>query len=345
MNTLESYKNQCYNVGSPSPNPIKSPLVKFPRKLDLDSEFEFPAPLKSNPKTVKIKTKVCYKIPTLPTPRKRRAASQEISSSSPKKPRIMNHDEMSKMFREEFEKQRLENQENFARHRKENQEDMDKTVKAAVETAVETAVASLNINSRMDGFSNKLDAISATNNETNIIVRQQMTGFQDQIRTLQSSVDDNRIKLETELVTLKGQFNLVQENAMTGITNKEDIKDIVIPMVDSLVPKVSAEVKRDLLSPVKATWNAIQAEKVHEHDHSIVVFGYKIDGNTMEAAGKLLKDELKLPEDDMLKISIKQAYRLGKGANSKAPSFLIKLGHPIERNMVLSYTKNLKGKK
>jgi hypothetical protein len=341
MNSLESYKNQCYNVGSPSPNPIKSPLVKFPRKLDLDSEFEFPAPLKPNPKTVKSKTKVCSKIPTLPTPRKRRAASQESSTSSPKKPRIMNHDEMSKMFSEQFEKQRLENQENFARHRKENQEDMDKTVKAAVETAV----ASLNINSRMDGFSNKLDAISATNNETNIVVQQQMSGFQDQIRTLQSSVDDNRIKLETELVTLKGQFNLVQENAMTGITNKEDIEDIVIPMVESLVPKVSTEVKRDILSPVKATWNAIQAEKVHEHDHSIVVFGYKVDGNTMEAAGKLLKDELKVSEDDMLKISIKQAYRLGKGANNKAPPFLIKFGHPSERNMVLSYTKNLKGKK
>ena len=61
-----------------------------------------------------------------------------------------------------FEKQRLENQENYARQHKENQEDMDKTVKAAVETAI----AGLKINSRMVGFSNKLDAITATNNET-----------------------------------------------------------------------------------------------------------------------------------------------------------------------------------
>ena len=348
MNSLESYKDQCYNVGSPSPNPSKSPLVKFPRnldlprKLDLDSEFQFPAPLKPKPKTVKSIIKPCSKIPSLPTPRKRRAQSDESSPSSlPKKPRIMNADEMSKMFREQFEKQRIDNEKNFARHRKEVQEDMDKTVKAAVETTV----AGLNINSRMDGFSSKLDAISATNNETNIAVQQQMSGFQDQIRALQSSVDDNRIKLEEELVTLKGQFNLVQEEAMAGISNKEDIQDIVAPMVEALVPKVSAEVKKDLISPVKATWNAIQAEKVHEHDHSLIVFGYKVDGNTIEAAGKLLKDELKVSEDDMLKISIKQAYKLGKGAPNKEPPFLIKFGHPSERNMLFSYTKNLKGKK
>ena len=234
----------------------------------------------------------------------------------------------------------------FAKQSQENQENMEATVKAAVETAISSS--SLNINSRMDGFSTKLDSILKSNSQTNNDVQDQLSGFQQQIRDLQQSVDEKQIRHENELVQLKGLFNQFQENALStaGIVNKEDIANVILPVVENeLLPKIREDIKKEILSPVKATWNAIQAEKVHEHEHSIVVFGYKSDGSAFEAAGSFLKDELKVSETDLLKVSIKQTYRLGKGDTSKPPPLLIRFGHPSERNMILTFSKNLKGKK
>ena len=97
-----------------------------------------------------------------------------------------------------FAKQSQENQENFAKQRQDYQENMEATVKAAVETAISSS--SLNINSRMDGFSTKLDSILKSNSQTNNDVQDQLSGFQQQIRDLQQSVDEKQIRHENELV-------------------------------------------------------------------------------------------------------------------------------------------------
>merc|ERR1719318_1736811 len=76
----------------------------------------------------------------------------------------------------------------------------------------------------------------------------------------------------------------------------------------------------------------------------MIVFGYNATGNLLEAAGNFLKDELKVPEDVMLRISVKQAAKLGRGDSSKPPPFLIRFGHPSERNLTLTFSKNLTDK-
>ena len=60
---------------------------------------------------------------------------------------------------------------------------------------------------------------------------------------------------------------------------------------------------------------------------------------------RLLKNELKVSPENILKVSIKQAYKLGKGDDNKPPPFLIKFGHPSERNTILTHSKNLAGSK
>ena len=44
MYSLQNYKDQCYNIGSPSPTPAKSPVKRLPKTID--TQFAF-TPIKS----------------------------------------------------------------------------------------------------------------------------------------------------------------------------------------------------------------------------------------------------------------------------------------------------------
>ena len=72
-------------------------------------------------------------------------------------------------------------------------------------------------------------------------------------------------------------------------------------MVENYVPEMRKLLKNEILSPMKATWNTMQAEKVNEHEHSLVVFGYNATGNLIEAAGELLSNHLKISADNLLR--------------------------------------------
>ena len=75
----------------------------------------------------------------------------------------------------------------------------------------------------------------------------------------------------------------------------------------------------------------------------MIVFRYENnDNNMIKVAGEFLKSEMKISEEELLKVSIKQAFRLGK--NSSAP-LIIKFGNPGERNFILSHSKNIKNSK
>ena len=316
MYSLQSYKDQCYNIGSPSPTPPKPPLTKLPKKLELQFDF---SPTK--PKIVDEPTDSKSKPAVTRIPRKRKCEIQKTPKST-KKPKIMDREEML----EHLKAQRQEYQDNLA---------------TATATAVKAAMAELKIDSRMNGFAKKLDDITEMNSKSNDSVKEHLSVVQDQMTNLQTSMDNTRIKFEEELVTLQGQFNNFQENALkTPVTSKDDIMEVV----KECAPQLKDQWTKEILSPLQATWNAIQAEKVLEHDHSMIVFGYNATGNPLEAAGNFLKDHMKVPEDIMLKTSVKQAAKLGRGDASKPPPFLIKFGHPSERNMILTFSKNLTDK-
>ena len=81
--------------------------------------------------------------------------------------------------------------------------------------------------------------------------------------------------------------------------------------------------------------------------HGLVVHGVRIDAkddNTRKnAAFKFIKEELKASEDILSRIKIRDVIRLGADNGvGKPPPFLIKLGHPTERNLLLPLSRNLK---
>ena len=55
-----------------------------------------------------------------------------------------------------------------------------------------------------------------------------------------------------------------------------------------------------------------------------------------------MKDELKVTEEIISKICIREVCILGSGNGDKPPPVLIKFGHPTERNQILPFSKNLK---
>ena len=55
-----------------------------------------------------------------------------------------------------------------------------------------------------------------------------------------------------------------------------------------------------------------------------------------------MKDELKVTEEIISKICIREVCILGSGNGDKSPPVLIKFGHPTERNQILPFSKNLK---
>ena len=238
MNTFESYKDQCYNIGSPSPNPKKSPLKKFSKNVE--SEFNFDSPKTRTPRPKALKASVSKsagsKLPiTLSTSKKRSLDSSNKVTSSPKKLKM---DELRDMF---------------LKQNKDQQAFMEK------------------LSSRMDNLYEKLEGITDDNKSSNNAIQTNVAGVESSIKELQSSVDDNRVKFEEKFIQLESQFDKFQENALNSmITTKEDIREAVIPVVEELVPQIKEDIKKELAAPLKATWSAIQADKVKDHEHAII---------------------------------------------------------------------------
>ena len=58
MYSLENYKNQCYNPGSPNPTPNRPPLNSLPKSIDTDSfDFSPAEPSLVSPLKLKIGTR------------------------------------------------------------------------------------------------------------------------------------------------------------------------------------------------------------------------------------------------------------------------------------------------
>ena len=109
---------------------------------------------------------------------------------------------------------------------------------------------------------------------------------------------------------------------------------------------IQAAVQNYVDNASESSWKAHLAHEVFNHDHGLVVHGVRMDAKNevtrREAARKFIQEELKAPEDIMNRIKIKDVVRLGadNGAG-KPPPFLIKFGHPTERNLLLPLSRNL----
>ena len=348
MNSLESYKDQVYNIGSPSPGPKKSPFKGHPR--DFESEFQFSdSPChKSKPKRSATKSKI-PKVPSAtkkPTKRKL-VETKDISESPLKKLKMISEDQFNQYIKnadEKAEATKKDTADQLAGILAKFEARMDNLAKDTDDTI---AKGLSKFDSRLDGLANKLDKVIKDNIEANDEVKSELVNMKEQVSGLQNSLDDQRIKFENKLVQLEENFSLLSESVMSASTkNIEEIKEALVPIVkEEVIESVKKDLKKEIIPPVKATWNAIQAQKVWEHEHSLLAFGLDSQKNPMEVAEELLKNELDINNENMLKISVKKAVRLGKLEGNKVPPLLVTFGHPSERNLALSHSKNLKNKK
>ena len=78
---------------------------------------------------------------------------------------------------------------------------------------------------------------------------------------------------------------------------------------------IEVAVKKYVDNSVDSTWKASLAREVFEHDHGIIVHGYRLNGTEEEAkvtsAMLFLTQELKAPTDLLNKVNLKEVIRLG----------------------------------
>ena len=139
-------------------------------------------------------------------------------------------------------------------------------------------------------LSDQLKNCTEENNKMNEEVKDEIGSVSDQMRTLQTSVDETRIKFEHKLVELEGRVNRIQDSvAKANTITTENVMEVLDMEV---IPKIREGLKKEILSPVEVTWNAIQAQKVQEHEHNMIVFRYEGSGsNPIKGAADFLKTE------------------------------------------------------
>ena len=290
MYSLNSYKEQVYNLGSPQPSPKRSPLKSLPKNPS--SEFDFSIPDPKTP-TKKLPQRTCNKRKIVP--------NSEILES-PKKPKIMTPDQMQTMF-----------------------------------SGLQASISSLN--SKIDGFSKKLDM----QDERQSTLNTNMTDLSNTFSAFKETLQNSNKAMEEKMGNLENEFGKLQDTVENSITKaSEEVKNTVVPLIhNEIVPEVKKEVKAEVIKAVDGTWKVQLAEKVREHEKSAIVFGLPVSKQPFDDAIDFLENHLKLNNDAINKILMTGAERLGRGDGRKPPPLLIHFSHFSERNLILSFSKNL----
>ena len=291
MYSLNSYKEQVYNLGSPQPNPSRSPLKSLPKNDNIDS-FEFPSP--------------AIKAPQTPSRNLKRKCVTSQLTDSPKKLKTMTPQQMKEMF-----------------------------------SGLESTLAKLN--EKMDNFSKKLDAQDEKHEEVN----KNVNDMKETFANFKDTIENNNKVLEEKMNLMESEFVKLHDKVDNCVSKaSEEVKATVIPVIhEEIVPTLKTEIKSELLKSVDGTWKAQLAEKVKEHEKSAIVFGFPVSKNAFDDAIEFIENNLKLDRKSIENILLTGADRLGKGSPNKPPPLLMYFSSHIDRNLVLSFSKNLRNSK
>ena len=145
----------------------------------------------------------------------------------------------------------------MAKERLENQQNIDKVL------------ASLgNVTKSLGDLSSQLQTFTVETTKTHAEVKNDISTLTTQMGTLQSSVDDTRVKFESKIVELEGSIKNLQKDVVEANTiSADNIKEAVLPIIEEqILPKVKDDLKKEILAPVESAWNAIQSQTVNEHE-------------------------------------------------------------------------------
>ena len=266
QDSLNSYKSQVYNPGSPHPSPTIEPFRAFPKDLNFSSS-------KVNPENP---LKITF------------SAKRKRDSNEDKSPESMSPSKKSKML--------------------------------STEQANEF-------------FQNLTKQFQETQKEVNSGMRDDMTVIKNELANMRSSQEKASEDDRKEKEAFKEQFKIIESRLESLETSKNTQADN--PPSPSFMNNSS-----------ETAWKASLAKDVFVHEHGLVVHGIKLEGTDdktrAEFFSKFLKTEMKVPDDTIVKIRIKEVTRLGAENEAKPPPILVKFGHPTERNSILPFSKNLK---
>ena len=233
-------------------------------------------------------------------------SKDKVSENSPKKARIMDENVKKEFMEFLAEQSRISAQK------------ITDSLKATLDT-------------RMDAFETKIEDIS---NDT-----------KDEISNIGTKLNELKDNTEAKFSTIHDEFNSLKTTVTESASNNlEEIKETLVPIIKAdITNEVKAEFK-DEFNAVDAIWKASVADKVWEAEHNLLVFNLNVSKAPLVDAQEFLDKEMKVNEDTLKKVHLKRASRLGKGKNDKPPPLLMQFSHPSDRNLVLSHSKNLKGK-
>ena len=177
------------------------------------------------------------------------------------------------------------------------------------------------LNDKIEGMKTEL-----SNNIENLDVKEQITTIGTNLNSL------------TEAFNQSQNEKIVFESRVESI--EKHIKDNLDPA--KLAQDILPFIKKGMAASDDISWKANLARIVEEHEHSMIIHGYKIDGDEVRAAKDFLTDEMKTPRSVLDRVKIKEVTVLGKGNDGKAPAILVRFAHPAQRNTVITYSKNLK---
>ena len=291
MYSLNSYKEQVYNLGSPQPNPSRSPLKSLPKSAEVE-DFVFSSP--------------SIQTPVTPSRNPKRKCVTSKLSDSPKKAKMMTPKEIQEMF-----------------------------------SGLQATMSKLT--EKMEDFSKKLDA----QDDKQEIINKNVNTINDNFATFKETIENNNKILEDKMNIMEGEFVKLQDKVETCVTKaSEEVKAVVAPMIrEEIAPKLKDEIKSEILNSVDGTWKAQLAEKVKEHDKSAIVFGLPLSRDAFDDSVDFIENYLKLDKNSIDKILLTGSTRLGKGSPNKPPPLLMTFSCPTDRNLVLSFSRNLKNTK
>ena len=200
-----------------------------------------------------------------------------------------------------------------------------------------------NITNKMDQFKAQLD----THTEQASKTEQKLETLTDSFQTFKDTLENTNKKMEEKIGGLEKEIGKIQDTVENS-TNKvtEDVKAAIIPIIkDEIAPQIKSEVKSDVLKAVDASWKLQLAKENKENDSCAIVFGLPVQSSPQNDAQNFLKNELKMNEESLGKIYLKQTSRLGKGKGDRPPPLLLSFSHPSDRGLVFSHSKNLKNSK
>lgn len=148
---------------------------------------------------------------------------------------------------------------------------------------------------------------------------------------------DFKGETQTRLATVEGDIDEIKNKLAEGI-GQADIEKIA-----ALLPDLKETFGADFKSQINNAHKAKLAKECWDHDHAMVIHGLKTTNCSETEIRTFLKDKMKVPEDYLEKVKIKDIFKLGRGNAEKAkpPPISVKFGHPSQRNTIITYSKHL----